>query len=113
MSAPLRGEVWQADFGAPRGHEQGGVRPALIVSDDLFNAGPADLVVALPITTKGKGVVYHVEVLPPEGGLKAVSYIKCEDVRSISTDRLLRRWGNVSAATLAAVEDRLRMLLVL
>jgi mRNA interferase MazF len=69
------------------------------------------LVVLLPITTKAKGIPFHVELTPPEGGLKSRSYVKCEDVRSVSTQRLTRRLGAVRAATLAAVEDRLRILL--
>ena len=78
---------------------------------NVFNAGPADLVVVLPITSKSKGVLYHVEVLPPEGGLTLTSYIKCEDIRSIAKDRLLHRRGAVTLATMFDVEDRLRILL--
>lgn len=40
-----------------------------------------------------------------------MSYAKCEDVRSISVERLLEPSGAVSPATMAAVEDRLRILL--
>ena len=43
--------------------------------------------------------------------VKAKSFIKCEDVRSVAKERLSRRWGKVSGGTLAAVEDRLRILL--
>jgi mRNA interferase MazF len=111
MAHPQRGEIWTADFDPIRGHEQGGQRPALVVSADTFNAGPAGLVVVLPLTTKSKGVRSHVAVDPPEGGLTARSFIKCEDVRSISLARLSRQWGTVTAATLTAVEDRLRILL--
>ncbi len=50
MRPPQRGEVWLIDFDPIRGHEQAGRRPALILSVDVFNAGPADLVVAVPIT---------------------------------------------------------------
>ena len=71
MPAPLRGEIWMIDFDPTRGHEQAGKRPALVVSDDVFNAGPAGLVIALPLTSKAKGVRSHVAVQPPEGGLPA------------------------------------------
>jgi mRNA interferase MazF len=80
---------------------------------DLFNHGPAGLVVMLPISTVAKGIPFHVEVNPPEGGLKKMSFVKCEDVRSVSKERLLRRYGAVSARTMSAVEDRLRILLKL
>lgn len=54
---------------------------------------------------------FHVEVMPPEGGLKEQSFIKCEDIRAVSKVRLSNRWGAVSATTLADVEDRMRILL--
>lgn len=108
---PSRGEVWLVDLHPSRGHEQTGVRPGLVVSVDPFNHGPAGLVVLLPITSVSKGIPFHVELRPPEGGVKTKSYIKCEDVRSLAKERLARRWGKVSSTTLAAVEDRLRILL--
>ena len=101
------------DLDPTRGHEQSGRRPGLVVSVDLFNHGPADLVVLVPITSKAKGIPFHVEVNPPEGGLKQKSFIKCEDVRSVSRQRLTRKIGAVSRQTLDAVEDRLRILLSL
>ena len=110
---PLRGEVWYADFGHPVGHEQGGVRPALIVSHDRWNRGPAHLVIALPMTTTDRGFPHHVGIDPPEGGVTRRSYAKCEDVRSISTQRLQRRLGTVSAPTMQLVEENLRQLLAL
>jgi mRNA interferase MazF len=39
------------------------------------------------------------------------SFNKCEDVRSVSRSRLLERWGSIVAQTMAAVEDRLRILM--
>ncbi len=111
MAQPSRGEVWLVDLNPTRGHEQAGRRPALVVSVDPFNHGPADLVVVLPITTKAKGVPFHVEVRPPDGGVRAASYIKCEDVRSLAKERLSKRLGAISPAVESAVEDRLRILL--
>lgn len=109
----LRGDVWLADLNPTRGHEQAGRRPCLITSVNLFNQGPAGLVVVLPITTRDKSIPFHVVVNPPEGGLKARSFIKCEDVRSISTERLSKHLGTTSEATMLAVDDRLRILLSL
>ena len=110
---PARGEIWMVDLDPVRGHEQAEKRPALVISDDIFNQGPADLVVVLPITSKAKSIPFHVAVDPPEVGVKISSFIKCEDVRSVSKARLTSRWGMVSAGTLVAVEDRLRILLSL
>jgi mRNA interferase MazF len=111
MADPQRGDIWQVDLDPTRGHEQAGKRPALVVSVDPFNQGPADLVVVLPLTSKAKGIPFHVEVRPPEGGLRKRSFVKCEDIRSVAKERLERRLGVISSATLVAVENRLRILL--
>ena len=108
---PSRGEVWLADLDPVRGHEQGRRRPCVIVSDDTFNHGPAGMVVVVPLTTTGRGVPLHVVVDPPDGGVRARSFIKCEDIRSISVERLIDHWGAVSDAVMRDVEDRLRILL--
>ena len=109
---PSRGEIWLADLDPTRGHEQAGSRPVMIVSSDMFNHGPARLVFVAPLTRTNRGV--QVPINPPEGGVRARSYVLCDAVRSISTDRISGQpWGVVRAATLAEVEDRLRMLLEL
>ena len=107
---PSRGDIWLVDLNPVRGHEQGGKRPCLVVSVDLFNQGPSGLTVVLPITTKDKGIPFHVEVNPPEASLREKSFIKCEDVRSISIDRFSQRLGVVSPETMMRVEERLRIL---
>ena len=83
-----------------RGHEQAGKRFCLVGSVDLFNQGASGLAVVLPITSKDKGIPFHVEVNYPEGGLTQKSFIKCEDIRSISLERFDKKWGQVSAATM-------------
>lgn len=99
---PSRGEVWDVDLGNPIGHEQGGSRPALIVSVDQFNQGPADLVIVLPITKQEKRIRSHVPVKRGKAGLTVDSWIKCEDIRSISKRRLTRYRGSVDPPTLQA-----------
>jgi mRNA interferase MazF len=111
MSEPRRGDIWMVDLSPTRGHEQAGRRPGLVVSVDLFNRGPAGLVVVAPITSRERRIPFHVGVRPPEGGLKVPSWIKCEDVRSVSRERLIELLGRVDAASLVEVEDRLRILL--
>lgn len=111
MNAPGRGEVWLADLNPTRGREQAGRGPLLVVSEDLFNRGPAGLVIVLPVTSAVRPVPSHVRVDPPEGGLKNTSAILCDAIRSISTDRLIARWGSVGPRTIDAIEDRLRILL--
>ena len=94
-----------------RGREQAGRRPALVLSADLLNASAAGIVSVLPITSRDRGIRSHVAVEPPEGGLAVPSWILCEQVRTTSRERLLGRIGAVSPRTLAAVADRVRVLL--
>jgi mRNA interferase MazF len=108
---PGRGEVWMVECDPIRGHEQGGRRPAVVVSVEMFNSGPAELVIVMPMTSKAKGVRSHVRVEPPEGGVTVVSYVKCEDIRSVAKGRLSRVCGRIGEKTMAEVEHRVRMLL--
>jgi mRNA interferase MazF len=111
MTLPARGEVWTVDLDPVRGHEQRGRRPSLVVSADRVNESPAGLVVVVPVTSVRKRSDFHVGVEPPEGGLRRSSYLKPEDLRSISIDRLGRRLGSVSRMTMHEIETRLRMVL--
>ena len=111
MTKPRRGDLWTVNLSPTIGREQAGTRPALIISVDELNHSAADLVIALPVTTRERKIRSHVRVDEGEGGLHSQSFIKCEDVRSISVRRLVHRIGSVSAETLGAVEDRLRILL--
>lgn len=108
---PSRGEIWLLDLNPVKGHEQAGQRPCLVISDDTFNHGPADLALILPLTSKEKRIPLHVEVKPPEGGLHTRSFIMCENIRSVSQTRFSKRLGAVHGNTLHAVEDRLRILM--
>jgi mRNA interferase MazF len=115
MADPNRGEIWPCYLGTTRGHEQAGLRPALVLSEDLFNSGPAGLVLVIPLTSKvakSKNIPAHISVQPPEAGLKTPSAILCDQLRAISKDRLGKAaWGRVSGTTLAAVEREVRVLL--
>lgn len=111
VPAPRRGEIWLADLNPIRGHEQGGRRPCLVVSSDTFNQGPAGLVVVLPVTSRDKHIRFHVPLAPPQGGVTAPSFIKPEDIRSISIDRLVKKMGAAPPAAVQAAEQRLRALL--
>lgn len=111
MMQPTRGDIWLADLNPTRGHEQAGRRPVLIVSEDLFNHGPADLVIACPLTSPQRRIPAHVPIAPPEGGLRTPSVILCDAVRSVAKERLSQLWGQVTPTTMAQVEDRLRILL--
>ncbi len=111
MAYPHRGEIWLADLRPTRGREQTGRRPVLVLSVDFFNAGPADLIVVLPLTSTERDIPLHVKVPKGDGGTRNDSVILCEAIRSVSKDRLISRWGVLSHEALNEVEDRLRILL--
>jgi mRNA interferase MazF len=108
---PRRGGVWLVDFGEPIGHEQGYRRPAVIISSDRMNASRAGLVIVVPVTTKRRMLPSHVELDPAESGLDEVGYAKAEDVKSISTDRLVRSIGHAPPHVLQRIEHSLTILL--
>jgi mRNA interferase MazF len=82
----------------------------LVLSVDFLNAGPADLVVVLPLTSTQRDIPVHVNVTKGDGGARNDSVILCEAIRSVSKDRLISRWGILSQEVMAEVEDRLRLL---
>jgi mRNA-degrading endonuclease toxin of MazEF toxin-antitoxin module len=74
--APLRGEVWTVNLGAPIGHEAAFTRPALVISADRFNAH--GLVVLCPIGRTHRPYPTRVKVDVGVAGLSEVSYIQAE-----------------------------------
>ncbi len=109
--APGRGEIWYARLDPVVGHEQGGARPCLVISDNRFNESRANLVVVVPLTRTDRQLAFHVRIEASEGGLTDVSFAMCEAVRSISKLRMERSWGKVGEGILAQVEDRMRLVL--
>lgn len=91
--------------------EQSGMRPALVLSVDKFNHGPAHLVIVVPITNTERQIPTHVLVPAGESGLTFDSYIKCEQLRSIAKDRLVRHMGDVTYARIERVQQCVRLLL--
>ncbi len=75
MNQPSRGEIWDVDLDPVRGREQAGRRPALVVSVDRFNEGPADLIVIIPLTRTDRHIPWQVPIDPPEGGLSTRSFL--------------------------------------
>lgn len=102
---PRIGEVWDVDFDPVMGHEQGGRRPALVISNDRFNRTGNGLCIAVPITRTNRGIRVQLPVEPPEGGLASPSVIMCDQARSMSITRLRKRRGVVKRATLEYVQQ--------
>ena len=108
---PSRGEVWWADLEQVSGHEQGGRRPCLVLSDNVLNRSAAQLVVILPLTSRHRAIPLRIPVTPPEGGVTQISYIMPEMIRSVSTTRLRTPCGTVSPDTLRQAEHNVRVVL--
>jgi mRNA interferase MazF len=69
----------------------------VVIQTDAANSNPLyPNTIVLTVSTKGRAVPFHVPVEPSkENGLKEKSFVKCEQVLTISKDRLLRRIGHI------------------
>ncbi|MEI6314798.1 MAG: type II toxin-antitoxin system PemK/MazF family toxin [Syntrophus sp. (in: bacteria)] len=110
-----RGDIWIVDWSPGRGSEQTGTRPAVVIQTDAANLNPLyPNTIVLTVSTKGKAVPFHVAIDPSEkNGLKEKSYIKCEQVLTISKKRLVRRMGGIEEECLSLVTKALRRVLVI
>jgi mRNA-degrading endonuclease toxin of MazEF toxin-antitoxin module len=63
----------------------------------------------LPVTSRYRGLLSHVEL--DSGCLKVKSYIKTEDIRSISTRRCIKKISEVDRETIRSIEEKLKFLL--
>ena len=105
-----RGDIYFADLDPVIGSEQGGIRPVLIIQNDLGNRF-SPTVIILPLTSKmGKAPLRtHVPILPPQGGILRPSIILCEQVRTLEKTRLTGRLGAISPEKMALVEQALAL----
>lgn len=105
-----RGDIYYADLDPVIGSEQGGVRPVLIIQNDLGNRFSSTVIV-LPLTSKmGKAPLRtHVPLLPPQGGVRKPSIILCEQVRTLEKSRLTTRLGTIRREKMMQVEEALAL----
>ncbi|WP_299166807.1 type II toxin-antitoxin system PemK/MazF family toxin [uncultured Arthrobacter sp.] len=106
-----RGEIHDVDLGQPVGHEPAFRRPAVVVSVDIVNNGPGELVVVVPVTSRAFGLRSHVELDPGRSGLEHTSYARCDQLRVVSTTRLSSRRGMVDPDRLRSIDQALRFVL--
>jgi len=113
MAEISRGELWWVDWSPGRGSEQAGRRPALVVQSDAANRNPRyPNVIVVAVSTKGRPLPFHIRLDPSdENGLVEVSFVKCEQIFTISKQRLERRLGRLTAEQLADVESGLAIVL--
>ena len=106
-----RGEVYLADLGDPIGHEQGMTRPVVVVSAEPWLASDPPVIAVVPVSRTFRARSTHVEIEPGRSGLRATSYAKCEDVRSISPLRLQTAFGAIDDVAQVRIDLILRRLL--
>ena len=105
MAHFLRGDIVWADLNPVRGREQG-VRPVLILSNDLFNRR-SGTVIAAAITSQKQRAGFPLTFPLPEGTLAQLSWVKISQVRTISEERLGRRIGSLGPEVIAQIVDGL------
>ena len=105
-----RGEIYYANLDPVIGSEQGGIRPVLIIQNDLGNRF-SPTVIVLPLTSRmGKAnLPTHVPIMPPQGGVRKPSLILCEQVRTLEKSRLTGYLGVLSGEKMQLVERALSL----
>jgi mRNA interferase MazF len=108
---PGRGEIWVVDLHPARGHDAREKWRALVISVNELNHGPAGIATVLPLSDVDQHIATHVKVPAGEAGQTRDGFVKCEEMRSVSIERLTKRLGVVKPATLAAVMRNVEVLL--
>ena len=111
----VRGELWWVNWSPGRGSEQIGRRPALIVQTDAANRNPRyPNTIVVAVSTRGKDVPFHIGLEPSrQNGLSEPSFAKCEQVLTISKDRIEGRIGRVGRSDVQRVEAAIKLVLAL
>jgi mRNA interferase MazF len=107
-----RGDIWLVDLNPVRGSEQRGIRPCLIVSNDVTNEYAPTVCVA-PLTSNLAGSRFPINVVirREDAGLKVDSLLLGGQLRTVSKDRLLRRLGILVPERMAEVERAIKLYL--
>ena len=101
-----RGEIYFAELNPVQGSEQGGVRPVLIVQNDVGNAySPTTIVLAITSQLNKARLPTHVAVPATESGLSRDSVILAEQVRTIDKSRLRQKVARLEPRTMRRIED--------
>src|SRR3989338_7093901 len=87
-----RGDIVWVDFSPTKGHEQSGLRPAVVISPANYNSF-SGMILACPMTSKHKGYSFEVPVEGPKGK----SWVLADQIRTFDTkERIIKKTGKVS-----------------
>ena len=87
MARILRGEIRWADLNPVRGHEQGGKRPVVIISQDVFNER-SGTIIALAVTSQPQRAGFPLTLNLESSNLPKRSWVKIGQVRTLSVERI-------------------------
>ena len=95
MARLLRGDIVWADLNPVRGREQAGNRPVVIISEDVFNAR-SGTVIAMAVTSQPQHAGFPLTQELASVKLPKRSWVKISQVRTLSTDRIGKKMGQIA-----------------
>ena len=105
-----RGDIWRADLDPVVGSEQGGVRPVVIIQNDIGNLySPTVIVAAVTTRRKKPSLPVHVPITAEESGLRQDSVVLTEQVRTLEKTRLTRYLGTLGEEAMRRIDRALGM----
>lgn len=103
-----RGDIYYADLSPVVGSEQGGIRPVLIVQNDIGNKySPTVIAAAITSQINKAKMPTHIELAAKEYGLNKDSVILLEQIRTIDKKRLREKIGHLDENLMSTVNDAL------
>ena len=106
----LRGDLYYADLSPVVGSEQGGIRPVLVIQNDVGNKySPTVIVAAITSRSTKAAIPTHVCIRRMRGGLKQDSTVLAEQIRTIDRNRLKEYIGHLDYRDMRAVDVSLRI----
>lgn len=103
-----RGDIFYADLSPVVGSEQGGVRPVLVVQNDVGNKfSPTVIIAAITSQINKAKLPTHIEISADDYGLAKDSVILAEQIRTIDKKRLRERIGRLDDELIEGVDSAL------
>ena len=106
MARILRGDIRWADLSPVRGREQAGLRPVLILSQDVFN-DRSGTVIAMAITSQPQRAGFPLTLELTSENLPKRSWVKISQIRTLSVERIGKRIGMASPEELVRIIEGL------
>jgi mRNA interferase MazF len=106
MARVLRGEIYWANLDPTMGHEQSGHRPVLVLSHDVFNER-SGTIIGMALTSQEPRVGFPLTLELDSRKLPKKSWVKISQIRTLSTERLEDRLGQVTPEELSQIIDGL------